>query len=131
MQVRNPDAPISANEPIPLRNAPEQSPIADSSRLTDTCRKRASPAKRVISAVIQPSGRLATSEMPQPAAASAMRPATVSPAVGIPCTPTRSSFRHLPDLAQRRLLKTEIGKGVERDRLLDRAVLECQLRRRF
>src|SRR5215468_8179619 len=125
MQVRNPDAPISANEPIPLRKAPEQSPIADSSRLTDTCRKRASPAKRVISAVIQPSGRLATSEMPQPAATSAMRPATVSPAFGISLpSPTRSLFRRRPDRAQRRLLKAEIGKSVERDRLLDRAVLE-------
>src|SRR5580692_9897190 len=78
MQVRNPDAPISASEPTPLRKAPEQSPIADSSRLTATCRNRASLAKRAISGVIQPSGRLAMSVMPHAAAASATRSATAS-----------------------------------------------------
>src|SRR6478736_20772 len=78
MQVRKPDAPISANVPMPLKNAPEHSPIADSSRLTETCRKRASLAYCVMRLVIQPSGRLATSEMPQSADVSAMRLATVS-----------------------------------------------------
>src|SRR6266540_3634455 len=79
MQVRKPDAPISANAPTPLMNAPEHSPIADSSRLTDTWRKRASPAYCVMSWVIQPSGRLATSEMPHSAVASTICRATRSP----------------------------------------------------
>src|SRR3981081_3704495 len=60
MQVRKPDAPISAKAPMPPKKAPEQRPIADSSRLTATWRKRASRSNCVISGVIQPSGRLAT-----------------------------------------------------------------------
>src|SRR4029077_5661306 len=72
------DAPISASAPTPLRKAPEHSPMADSSRLTATWRNRASAAKRAISGVIQPSGRLATSVMPHAAAASATRSATAS-----------------------------------------------------
>ena len=99
MQVRNPDAPINAKAPVPLRNAPEQSPIADSSRLTATCRKRASLAKRVMSFVIQPSGRVATSEMPQPAATSAMRSATASAPSAMP-----SSALVLLRLSSQRLL---------------------------
>src|ERR1700757_4602233 len=76
MQVRKPDAPIRANAPMPLKKAPEHRPIADSSRLTGTWRKRESTANCRISGVIQPSGRLATSEMPHSAAASAMWTAT-------------------------------------------------------
>src|SRR5271163_3786573 len=78
MQVRNPDAPISASDPTPLRNAPEHRPIADSSRLTATWRNRWSVANCEISGVIQPSGRLATSVTPHAAVASAMRFATAS-----------------------------------------------------
>src|SRR4029077_19585043 len=52
--------------------------MADSSRLTATWRNRASAAKRAISGVIQPSGRLATSVMPHAAAASATHSATAS-----------------------------------------------------
>src|ERR1700675_4091992 len=61
---------------MPLKNAPEHRPIADSSRLTATWRNRESAAKQVISGVIQPSGKLATSEIPHAAAVSATFAAT-------------------------------------------------------
>src|ERR1700730_2123174 len=78
MQVRKPDAPIRASPPMPLKKAPEHSPMADSSRLTATWRNRVSASNRAMREVIQPSGRLATSEMPQLAAVSAMAAATAS-----------------------------------------------------
>src|ERR1700730_5779326 len=76
MQVRKPDAPIRASAPMPLKNAPEHRPIADSSRLTCTWRKRESTANCRINGVVQPAGRLATSEVPHAAAASAIWTAT-------------------------------------------------------
>ena len=59
--------------------------------VTATWRKRSSAAKRVIRGVIQPSGRLATSEMPHPAAASTMRAAT-----GLSASISRFPGRSLP-----------------------------------
>ena len=84
MQVISPDAPISASEPLPPKNAPEHSPTADSSRLTGMWSKRVSASNSSISAAIQPSGRLATSSMPHPAASSAMAAAIsrLGPAIG-------------------------------------------------
>ena len=76
MQVISPDAPIRASEPLPPKNAPEHSPIADSSRLTGMWSNRASASNSSISAAIQPSGRLATSSIPDCAACSAMAAAT-------------------------------------------------------
>src|SRR6266850_821826 len=73
MQVMKPEAPISAAEPRPPMYAPAHKPIADSSRLTGTWRKRASPSRWVMSPLIQLSGRLATSFTPHSASSSAMR----------------------------------------------------------
>src|SRR5258706_13346575 len=53
--------------------APAHKPIADSSRLTGTWRKRASPSRWVMSSLIQLSGRLATSFTPHSASSSAIR----------------------------------------------------------
>src|SRR5258706_11490079 len=73
MQVMKPEAPISATEPWPPMYAPAHKPIADSSRLTGTCVKRASPSRWVMSSLIQLSGRLATSFTPHSASSSAIR----------------------------------------------------------
>src|SRR5712691_1169853 len=116
MQVRKPDAPISANAPRPLKNAPEHSPIADSSRLTATWRNRASSAYCVMSRVIQPSGRLATSEIPQSALTSTIRFATLSAAPAMPAL-----FGNAADLSKGFFLESQIGPGLDRDR--PRAVL--------
>src|SRR5258706_7515114 len=53
--------------------APAHKPIADSSRLTGTCVKRASPSRWVMSSLIQLSGKLATSFTPHSASSSAIR----------------------------------------------------------
>src|SRR5438128_378259 len=112
MQVRKPDAPISAKAPMPLKKAPEHRPIADSSRLTATWRKRASPPYCVISRVIQPSGKLATSEMPHSALTSTMCSATLSAAPAI-----RPLFGNAADLSKGFFLESQIGPGLDRNAL--------------
>src|SRR4051794_37087504 len=76
MQVISPDAPIKASAPVPLKNAPEHRPIADSSRFTGTCRKRSSRSTPSIKSAIQVSGRLVTSVMRHFASSSRMRAVT-------------------------------------------------------
>src|SRR5580692_4228657 len=78
MTVMNPEAPISAADPMAPIYAPEHSPIADSSRLTGTWVKRSSCAMVLITSISQLSGRLATSLTPHDASSSAMRAATVA-----------------------------------------------------
>src|SRR5258708_36375386 len=72
-QGRRPESPIGPPERWPPIYAPAQKPIADSSRLTGTCVKRASPSRWVMSSLIQLSGRLATSFTPHSASSSAIR----------------------------------------------------------
>src|SRR5580692_3458332 len=78
MTVMNPEAPISAADPMAPIYAPEHSPIADSSRLTGTWVKRSSCSMVLIRSISQLSGRLATSFTPHDASSSAMRAATVA-----------------------------------------------------
>src|ERR687888_400350 len=76
MQVRKPDAPISATPSRPPKKEPEQRPTADSSRLTCTWRNRVSLSRCFIKGAIQPSGRLATSPAPPSESTSAITAAT-------------------------------------------------------
>src|SRR6266850_7005480 len=134
MQVMKPEAPISAAEPRPPMYAPAHKPIADSSRLTGTWRKRASPSRWVMSSLIQLSGRLATSFTPQPASSSAMRRA-----VSVRFTaPAPSSIRFtIRQLVNFRMAANEqLAMLVQPDRVhrtvyADPAIFELELERIF
>src|SRR5260370_18440367 len=71
--VMKPDAPISAAHPMAPIEAPEQSPIADSSRLTGMCTNRSSRSTASMTPVNQLAGSDATSRTPHAASSSAMR----------------------------------------------------------
>src|SRR5882724_2795539 len=135
-----PDAPISAADPSAPIYAPEQSPIADSSRLTRTCTKRSSLSMVSIRSINQLSGSEATSFTSHLASCSAMRLPTsedlsfmilMFPLVGCTrgaqCAPDGLGRDRQADVAHTEMPQRIDDRVADRRRRADRAALAAAL----